>query len=110
MKVKTHLIVTDQWDEYSVKWIKRLVDVNPKLDSYGYPTFYLVSNNGRVEVKTFDMAYLVRYAKNFTRPKGRGSCSTDKGLILILEEQGETLMATVEHNHFRKYAPMYDEL
>lgn len=31
MRVKTHLIVTDQYDEYKVKWHKRLLDSNPKL-------------------------------------------------------------------------------
>lgn len=110
MLVKTHLIVKDQWDEYDIRWVKRIIDVNPILDKYGYPTFAIVSNQGRVELKTFDMAYLTNYAKGWTLPKGRGARTTDKGFIYIKEAQGEVLMAVVEHNHIRKYAPMYDEL
>lgn len=107
---KTHLIVIDQYDEYEVKWVHRLVDTNPKLDERGYPTFAILSNKGRMELKTFDMNYLEKQAKKFTYPRGRGALTTDKGYIYIKEENEEVLVAVVTHRHIRKYAPMFDEI
>lgn len=110
MKVKTHLIVTDQYDEYEVKWHKPLRMANPKLVN-GMPVFILISNSGRMELNTIDLSYLEKTAKRFTAPKGRGKLTVDKTSIYIKEVDGnEKLMATVTHNHIRKYAPMYDEL
>ena len=111
MRVKTHLIVTDQYDEYEVKWHKRLLDSNPKLTN-GMPTFILIRHSGgRMELNTINLLYLEKMAKKFTFPKGRGSVTTDKTDIYIKEvDDNEKLMATVTHNHIRKYAPMYDEL
>lgn len=111
MRVKTHLIVTDQYDEYEVKWHKRLLDSKPELTN-GMPTFILIRHSGgRTELNTIDILYLEKTAKKFTFPRGRGSVTTDKTDIYIKEVNGnEKLMATVTHNHIRKYAPMYDEI
>ena len=111
MRVKTHLIATDQYEEYSVKWHRRLLDSNPKLIN-GVPLFILIRHSGgRMELNTIDLPYLEKTAKKFTFPKGRGSVTTDKTDIYIKEVDGnEKLMATVIHNHIRKYAPMYDEI
>lgn len=110
MKVKTHLITTEQYDEYTVKWHGRLVDTNPDLKN-GMPVWVLQRTNGRMEINTIDLAYLEKQAKHFTYPRGRGSLTTDRTLIYIKEVGGnEKLVATVTHNHIRKYAPMYDEL
>lgn len=110
MLVKTHLIVTDQYDEYEVNWVKRLVDSKPKLDEHGFPTFSVVTNKGRIDIKTFDINYLEKRAKAYTFPKGRGAVTSDKGYIYIKEEEGEVLLAVVSHTHIRKYAPMYDDI
>ena len=72
MKVKTHLIVTDQYEEYEVKWHSRLIDTNPILKN-GMPIFVLISACGRMELNTIDLPYLEKQAKHFTYPKGRGS-------------------------------------
>ena len=111
MRVKTHLIVTNQYEEYSVKWHRRLLDSNPKLIN-GVPLFILIRHSGgRMELNTIDLPYLEKAAKQFTFPRGRGSVTTDKTDIYIKEVDGnEKLMATVTHNHIRKYAPMYDEI
>ena len=110
MLVKTHLIVTDQWDDYIVKWVKRLIDVKPTFDENGYPTFIVVAGGMRAEMKTRDVFKVERFAKSATFPHGRGSFTQDQGYIFIKEEKEETLMAIVTHNHIRKYSPMYDEL
>ena len=110
MLVKTHLIVTDKWDDYEIKWVKRLIDTKPKLDSNGYPTFVILSNKGRIEIKTFDLKYIEEQAKKATLPRGRASVTKDQGYILIKEEKEEVLIGIVNHTHTRKYAPMYDEI
>ncbi len=111
MMVKTHLIVTEQNDDYRVKWVKKLIDLYPIIDSYGNFTFNIVVDGHRVEIKTHDMNYLIERAKKNTRPKGRGALTTDEAKIYIKEQSGkETLVAIVTHIHTRKYAPMYDEI
>lgn len=110
MKVKTHLIVTAQWDDFDVHWVKRLIDIKPKLDENRYPTFIVIAGGKRTEMKTRDIFYVEEKAKGQTMPRGRAAYTSDKGYIYILEETGETLMAVITHAHTKKYAPMYDEL
>ena len=110
MKVKTHLIVTDQYDEYAVKWSGRLIDCKPKFKN-NLPIFVVISKQGRVELNTLNMREVERTAKRLAWPKGRGSVTTDRVHIYIKEENGgEKLMGMVEKNHIRKYAPMFDEV
>ena len=110
MLVKTHLIVTDQYEDYTVKWCGRLLDCKPLLKN-GLPIFVIITNNGRMEMNTIDLSEVERQAKKFTYPRGRGSVTTDKGFIYVKEDGGrEKLLGVVVHNHIRKYAPMYDEL
>ena len=110
MKVKTHLIVTAQWDDYIVKWVKRLIDIKPKLDSNGYPTFIVAANGMRTEMKTFNIFDVEAQAKRQTYPRGRGSLTSDTSYIYIVGEKQEILLGIITHNHVRKYSPMYDEL
>ena len=110
MRVKTHLIITDQWDDYKIKWVKRLLDTKPKLDNYGYPTFIILSNSGRVEMKTLSINDLEKNAKRLSYPRGRGSFTSDTVRIYIKEEKQEVLIGYVIQNHHRQYSPMYDEL
>lgn len=110
MKVKTHLIVTDQWDEYDVKWTKKLVDLNPVFTSDNKLKFAIVSNKGRLEINTMDFNYLTKQAKRFTFPRGRGALTTDKGWIYVKTNSGEELIGVVTHRHIRKYNEMWDEV
>ena len=111
MKVKTHLIIKEHWNEYEVKWVGRLIDSKPLLNENGLPTFSVVSSNGRIELTTFDMKHLVEIAKRNTYPKGRAAETIDKSYIYIKEEKGkEKLLGIITHRHIRKYAPMYDEV
>jgi hypothetical protein len=41
--VKTHLIVTDQYEDYTVKWCGRLLDCKPLLKN-GLPIFVIITN------------------------------------------------------------------
>lgn len=110
MLVKTHLITTDQWDEYEVKWIGRLIDANPELTD-GLPTFVIASGKGRIEMKTVNLKQIEKQAKKHTYPRGRGKETEDKSFIYIKEVGGnEKLVGVVVHKHFRKYSPMYDEV
>ena len=110
MRIKTHLITTDQWDEYEVKWVGRLIDANPELTN-GLPTFVIASSKGRIELRTVDMKQLEIRAKKFTYPRGRGKETSDKSFIYIKETNGnEKLVGVVVHKHYRKYAPMFDEV
>lgn len=111
MRVKTHLIVTEQFDEYGTRWVRRLIDTNPEFNSEGTLTFAILSNKGRIEMKTFDINSVQRMAQKFTEPKGRGALTSDKSYIYIKEMGGkETLIGVVQHDHIRRYAPMYDEI
>lgn len=111
MKVKTHLITTDQYDEYEVKWVGKLSEQKPKFDENGNLQFAILSSKGRLNINTFDLKYLETAAKRFTYPRGREALTSDRGdIYLKTEDDKEVLLATVVHKHIRKYAPMYDEL
>ena len=43
MKVKTHLIVTDQYDEYGTRWVRPLSTVEPEFNGQGTLTFAIIS-------------------------------------------------------------------
>lgn len=110
MLVKTHLIVTDQYDNYTVKWTGRLMEADIEFKN-NLPVFVIISNNGRIEMNTLDIGSVEKQAKKFTCPKGRGALTTDKGFIYVKERGGkEKLLGCVVHNHIRKYAPMFDEV
>lgn len=106
--MKTHLIVTDQYDEYDVNWVKRLADTKPKFKDNKI-CFAIVTNKGRVELNTMDMKQLEKTAKKLTYPRGRGSKTRDKGYIYVIQEDNtEIMIGVVTHDHIRKYSPMYD--
>lgn len=108
MLVKTHLIVTDQYEDYHIKWYNRLLDCKPVLKN-GLPIFVVASSTGRRELNTLDMKEVERIARKSTYPRGRGSVTTDKARIYLKEEDGEKLLGVLIHDHVRKYAPMFDE-
>ena len=110
MLVKTHLIVTGQWEEYDVKWCGRLIDTNPVLKN-GMPIFVVAGSNGRMELNTIDMKLIEKWGKKMTYPRGRKAVTTDKAYIYIKEVNGnEKLVCVVTHNHIKKYASMYDRV
>lgn len=108
--VKTHLIVTDIHEEYSIKWSGKIFDAKPKFKN-NKPIFVIVAGGGRMEVNTVDMSRVEKCAKLLTAPKGRQAITTDKAYIYILEENdNEMLLGTLTHNHVKSYAPMYDKV
>ena len=108
VKLKTHLIVTDVHEEYTVKWCGKLIDTKPALKN-GLPIFIIVGAEGRVELNTINIKQIEDCAKRLTHPRGRQSITTDTSYIYLQEEDGtETLMGRVIHKHVKQYQQMYD--
>ena len=106
--LKTHLICTGLTDEYFVKWCGKLVDVKPALKN-GLPIFIVVGGGGRMELNTIDIKTIEKCAKSLCKPRGREAITTDCARIYILEEdESETLMGKVFHNHVKQYQQMFD--
>ena len=64
MLVKTHLIITDQYDDYEVKYVAKLIDLTPSLTSRNSMSFVIVSRNSRYEVNTNDFKFLEQVQEN----------------------------------------------
>lgn len=64
MLVKTHLIITDQYDDYEVKYVAKLIDLTPSLTSRSSMSFVIVSRNSRYEVNTMISSFLKKRLKN----------------------------------------------
>lgn len=108
--VKTHLIITDIHEEYSIEWCGRIIDTKPLLRD-GLPVFVLVSSVSRVELNTANMQRLEDCAKHITNPRGRSAITTDRTRIYIREVNNkETLIGVVTHNRVKSYAPMFDKI
>ena len=108
--VKTHLIITDIHEEYNMNWCGKIIDTKPKIKN-GKPIFIIIGSNGRIELNTIDMAKIERNAKLLTRPRGKAAITTDTARIYIQEENDkETLMGILTHNHVKTYAPMFDKV
>lgn len=108
--IKTHLIVTDVHEEYSIKWCGRMLDCKPQFKN-GKPIFVVVGGGGRMELNTTDMKRIEKCAKMVTRPRGRQAVSTDSARIFVKEEDdSEKLIGILIHNHVKTYAPMYDRV
>lgn len=106
--IKTHLIITDIHEEYSIKWCGTIIDAKPELKN-GMPIFAIVGSESRVELNTLDMKQIEDCAKRLTNPRGRAAVTTDKAHIYIKEIGGkETCIGIVTHTRVKKYAPMFD--
>lgn len=109
VNLKTHLIISDIHEEYFVKWTGKMKDVKPLIKN-GLPVFVVVSSDGRIELNTIDIKTIEKTAKSLTHPRGRGAFITDYAYIYIVEEdETETLMGTVTHNHITQYQQMFDK-
>lgn len=106
--IKTHLIITDIHNEYSIKWCGTIIDTKPELKN-GMPIFAIVGSESRVELNTLDMKWIEDCAKRLTNPRGRAAVTTDKAYIYI-KEIGckETCIGIVTYKKVKKYAPMFD--
>ena len=114
INIKSHLIVTDVHEEYSIKWCGKIKDTKPIFKN-GKPIFVVVGTKGRIELNTTDMKRIENCAKLLTRPKGRSAITTDTARIYIKEEDEEeddkeTLLGVLTHNHVKTYAQMYDKV
>jgi len=107
--LKTHLITTDVHEEYFVKWCGKFSDIKPALKN-DLPIFIIVASGGRMELNTIDIKTIEKCAKSLCRPRGREAITTDCARIYILEEdESETLMGKVFHNHVKQYQQMFDK-
>ena len=108
--IKSHLIVKNVHEEYSVRWVGKILDTKPKFKN-NKPIFVIVGGKGRMELNTTDMARIEKCAKLCTKPHGREAVTTDTARIFIIEEDGnEKLLGILTHNHVKTYAPMYDRV
>lgn len=108
--VKTHLIIKDVHEEYSINWCGKIKDTKPKFKN-GKPVFTIRGGGKRIELNTSDMSEVEKWAKKLTNPKGRKAITTDYSHIYIQEENDkETLLGVLTHNHIKTYAPMYDKV
>ena len=106
--LKTHLIVTDVHDEYYVKWCSYIINTKPLLKN-DMPIFIIISSDSRVELNTANIKQVEDCAKTITHPRGRQAITTDIAHIYIKEENNkETLVGKVIHNHVKQYQQMYD--
>lgn len=111
MLVKTHLIITDQYDEYEVKYVAKLIELSPHITPNNSLSFVIVSRNSRYEINTNDFKYLEEMAKKFTITRGKEAYTEGTSRIYIKEQGGkETLLAIVWRKHYRVFAPMYDDV
>lgn len=109
IKLKTHLIVANVHDEYSINWCGRIVDTKPLLKN-GLPIFIIIGSESRMELNTIDIKLIEESAKRLTHPKGREAITVDIARIYIKEENGkETFLGKVIHRHIKEYRQMYDK-
>ena len=108
--VKTHLIVTDIENNYSIKWIKTIKETRPIFKNDRF-VFVVVGGNGRMEVNTNDITRVEKYAKTMSYPKGRTAVTSDVVRILIKQEdESEVLIGLLTHNRIKTFAPMFDKI
>ena len=108
--LKTHLIVTDVHEEYTMNWCGKILNTKPIVKD-GKPIFVIIGTRGRMEVNTLDMERLEKCAKLLIQPRGRSAITTDIARIYILEENyKQTLMGVLTHNHVKTFVPMYDKI
>lgn len=108
--IKSHLIVQSIHDEYHMSWQGKIINTKPKFKDNKL-MFAIVGGKGRMEINTLDMQEVERCAKLMTLPRGREAVTSDTARVYIIEEDDrETLMGLMTHNHVKKYAPMYDKV
>lgn len=108
VKIFSHLIVRDVHEEYSIRWLGRMLDTKPLLKN-GKPVFVIVGGGGRMELNTTDMARIEKCAKMCTQPRGRSAVTSDTARIYLVEEdETEKLMGVLTHDHVKEFAPMHD--
>lgn len=106
--MKTHLIVTDIENDYSIKWYGKIIDAKPQFKN-DKPIFVIVGGNGRIEVNTFDIKRVEKCARMMTLPKGRTAVTSDTARIYIKEvDDNEKLLGILTHNKIKTFAPMFD--
>ena len=108
--IKSHLIVTDVHEEYSMRWMGKILNCKPQFKN-GKPIFIVTGGSGRMELNTTDMKRIEHCAKLCTQPRGHSAITSDTARIYILEEDdNERLLGIMTHNHVKTYAPMYDSV
>lgn len=109
-KIKTHLIIDNIEDQYSINWCGKIKDSRPLLKD-GCPVFAVIGNKTRVELNTMDPSVLEKCAKRLTAPKGREATTLDSSHIYLKEENGnEKLMCVVTHTRVKHFIPISDKV
>lgn len=109
VKINTHPIVVSSHEEYHIEWCGKILDTHPKIVN-NMPVFFIRGSQGGLELNTLDMKMIEQIAQKLTNPHGKGSITTDKSYIYIIEEDDtKKLLGVVTHNHIRDYRQMYDE-
>ena len=108
--VKTHLIVTNIENNYSIKWVKTIKETRPVFKNNKL-VFIIVGGNGRMEVNTNDMTRVEKCAKMMSYPKGRTAVTSDFVRISIKQEdESEVLIGILTHTRVKTFAPMFDKI
>ena len=93
-----------------MNWCGKILNTKPIVKD-GKPIFVIIGTRGRMEVNTLDIERLEKCAKLLTEPGGRSAITTDIARIYILEENDkQTLMGVLTHNHVKTFVPMYDKI
>ena len=93
-----------------MNWCGKILNTKPIVKD-GKPIFVIIGTRGRMEVNTLDIERLEKCAKLLTQPCGRSAITTDIARIYILEENDkQTLMGVLTHNHVKTFVPMYDKI
>lgn len=110
VKIKSHLIITDIENNYTINWCGKLIDSNPILVD-GLPVFIIIGSNSRIEMNTIDMSRIENCAKKLTCPKGRAAVTSDTARVYLKEVgRQDRLMCVVTHKRIKHYAPMFDKV
>lgn len=109
VKINTHPIVKEVHEEFHMNWCGKIKNTCPKIIN-DKPIFIIRNSKKRIELNTIDMDLIERIAKKITSPQGRSAVTTDKAYIYLQEENDkETLMGILTHNHIKTYNQMFDK-
>lgn len=106
--LKTHLIITNIEDQYSIKWFGSIKNSKPIFEN-DLPVFVIIGSNNRVELNTINMKRIEECAKRLTHPRGKEAITSDIAYIYIKEENNhEKLIGKVIHTRIKTFKPVYD--
>lgn len=103
------MYVKDTYDDYTVKWVGRLINTNPILNEKGLPKFAIITSTKRIETYTADMSYIEKLAKKLTAPTGNKTTTFDTARIYVIEKNKEVYLGKVVHCRTKEYGVSFIE-